>query len=236
MTTTAQLTIRRSEDRGQADHGWLRAKHSFSFGSYHDPAQMGFGPLRVLNDDKIAGGGGFPTHPHSNMEIFTYMLAGELQHQDSIGNGRTIRTGEFQYMSAGSGVQHSEKNASSEDPVQLLQIWLSPKQNNTQPRYQHLHPAELESRHGFTLLASPDGKYGSISILQDAAIYLAQLQSGSSYSIPDTAQRNGHYLHLIKGEIKLDSHTLKPGDAAHSVGDFPTILAPNEAQFLYFNL
>ena len=168
MTTKQNITVRRSEERGHANHGWLDSYHSFSFARYYDPAHMGFRSLRVINQDVVAPGGGFPTHPHDNMEIFSYVLRGALSHEDSMGNRKTLHPGEIQLMSAGSGITHSEFNHSASEPVELLQIWLTPAKRNLTPTYTEWRPSEEQANASKTLLISPDGREHSATIHQDA--------------------------------------------------------------------
>ena len=206
------MNIRRANERGHADHGWLNAWHTFSFAGYYDPAHMGFRSLRVINDDTVAAGGGFGTHPHRDMEIITYILGGSLEHKDSMGNGRVIRTGEVQYMAAGTGVQHSEFNPSEKEPVHLLQIWIQPDRKGAKPRYEekcmvHAQPGVLH------LVASKSGRDDSIAINQDADLFLAKLNSGESVAHSLRPQRNA-WLHVAEGEVKLNGQVLNAGDAA----------------------
>jgi hypothetical protein len=206
---------RKSEDRGRADHGWLKATHSFSFGQYHDPNIMGFRALRVINEDRIAGGGGFPTHGHDNMEIVTYILDGALEHRDSIGNGAeggaVIRPGEAQRMSAGTGIRHSEFNASPTDEVHLLQIWLLPNQRGIAPGYEQktLPPvAAGESR--LDVVAAPAAPETAVTIHSDASITRAVLAPGGALSAPIT---RGHaWVQVARGSLVVDGHALKQGD------------------------
>ncbi len=206
------MKIRRANERGHADHGWLNAWHTFSFAGYHDPAHMGFRSLRVINDDTVAPGGGFGTHPHRDMEIITYILDGELEHKDSMGNGRVIRAGEVQYMAAGTGVQHSEFNPSAKSPVHLLQIWIQPDRAGAKPRYaeRSLVKAQTGMLH---LVASRAGREESIAINQDADLFLAKLNSGESVAHSLRPQRHA-WIHVAEGEVDLNGHVLNAGDAA----------------------
>ena len=231
------LTVRRGSDRGHANHGWLDTHHTFSFGDYYDPEHMGYRSLRVINDDRVAPGGGFPTHPHRSMEIFTYVISGRLEHKDSMGNGRVIQAGEFQYMSAASGVQHSEFNPSSDEPVHLLQIWITPARPGGEPRYADMDANRLKRPNGLALFAASDGRDGSMAIRQDAEIHFGQLDAGRSLTVP-AAAFDGAWIHVIRGGIDLLGETLAPGDSAaidDSAGGFP-VTATADAEFLLFRL
>ena len=174
------LTLRRAEERGRANFGWLDSRHSFSFGHYFDPKHMGFGPLRVINDDRVAGGGGFPTHPHADMEIITYVLDGGLEHRDSLGTGSVVRPGDVQRMSAGSGVRHSEFNASKTDPVHFLQIWIVPEKRGLEPSYEQKTFSDADKRGRLRLIGSRDGREGSVTIHQDVDLYATVLAEGQT--------------------------------------------------------
>jgi quercetin 2,3-dioxygenase len=212
MTTPSNFTIRRATERGHADHGWLDSWHTFSFADYYDPAHMGFRSLRVINDDRIAGGGGFPTHPHRDMEIFSYLLAGQLAHKDSMGNSRVLNPGEIQLMRAGTGVRHSEFNPSPTEPAHLLQIWITPDTRGLAPDYTEWTPPEGRENDPKTLVISQDGRDGSASIAQDASIYLIK-------PIPETAIHHvlaagrGLWLHVAKGSLTVNGIELAAGDA-----------------------
>jgi len=207
------IQIRKADERGHANHGWLDTWHSFSFADYFDPAHMGFSVLRVINDDRIAPGAGFPTHGHRDMEIITYLLQGALEHKDSMGNGSVIRAGEIQRMSAGKGVNHSEFNASQTEEAHLLQIWIEPGERGIVPGYEQKNFPSNEKRRRLRLLASPDGKDGSVSIHQDALLYATLLEQNEevSYSLP--AGRRA-YLHLASGKLEVNGISLESGDAA----------------------
>lgn len=235
-TSATKLTIRRSDDRGHADHGWLSAQHSFFFGDYYDPAHMSYATLRVINEDHIAPGKGFGMHPHSAMEIFTYIISGELEHQDSMGNGRVIKAGEFQYMSAGSGVMHAEANPSSDDPVHLLQIWITPNQPGGDPLYADMDTNLVKKKNDLALFASGDGRDGSQKMRQEAEIFFGHLEQNASLSTLPDAQFEQHYLQLIKGSLSIEDHTILPGDAVMIDGQSPAISANQDSEFLYFNL
>jgi redox-sensitive bicupin YhaK (pirin superfamily) len=198
--------------RGRVQAGWLDSHHTFSFGQYYDPAWMGFGVLRVLNDDRVAPGAGFPPHRHANMEILSYVLSGALSHQDSSGGGGVITPGELQWMSAGHGVEHSEFNASATEPVHFLQVWLQPDRLNAEPAYAQraATPSRIPGR--WTLLASPDGRDGSLAIRQQAKVYGVQLAAGET--VEDTLDRSRRYwLHVASGSVLAGERTLAAGDA-----------------------
>jgi redox-sensitive bicupin YhaK (pirin superfamily) len=230
------ISIRRSDERGHANHGWLDARHSFSFGDYYDPAHTSYRSLRVINEDRIAPGKGFGMHPHSSMEIFTYIISGELEHKDSLGNGRIIKAGEFQYMSAGSGVLHSEANPSGTEPTHLLQIWITPSTPGGDPRYADMNTSALKKENALTLFASGDGRDGSQKIRQNAEIFFGHLKQGASLPALTEDSFNHHYLQLIKGSLQLRDLTLTTGDAAMIDGKTPGISALEDSEFLYFNL
>lgn len=213
MKTNTDLTFRRSGERGHANHGWLDSRFTFSFAEYYDPAHMGFRSLRVINDDRIAPRGGFPTHPHRDMEIFSYVLEGSLAHQDSMGNSRTLRPGQIQLMSAGSGVTHSEFNPSATDTTHMLQIWIQPRERGLTPRYTEWTPTPEQEDSPKVLIISPDGRDGSATIAQDAEIHRLKLRPGESVAHTLAAGR-GLWLHLIRGEATLDGEGISPGDAA----------------------
>jgi quercetin 2,3-dioxygenase len=230
------IELRRAQDRGHADHGWLNSHHSFSFADYHDPARMGYSSLRVINEDRVAPSTGFPTHGHRDMEIISYVLAGALEHQDSLGNGSIIRPGDVQRMSAGSGVRHSEFNPSQNEPVHFLQIWLLPERAGLAPGYEQKHYPESERRAQLRLIASHEGDEGSVRIHQDARVYASILHSGESLRHTQAPGRHG-YLHVARGELVLNSDTLLAGDAA-AITDEPELLlsTPGMAEFLLFDL
>ncbi len=212
MTSHLNLNIRRADDRGHASHGWLDSWHTFSFADYYDPAHMGFRSLRVINDDRIAPMGGFPTHPHRDMEIFSYLLAGSLAHEDSMGNKRVLRPGEIQLMRAGSGVRHSEYNPSSKEPAHLLQIWITPDTRGLAPAYTEWTPEPGRENDPKTLVISSDGREGSATIAQDASIYLLKLGSGTIVHHKLSAGR-GMWLHVAKGALSIGGVQLVAGDA-----------------------
>ncbi len=205
-------TIRRSDERGYADHGWLQSRHSFSFADYFDAAHIEFGALRVINEDRVAPSTGFGTHGHRDMEIVSYVLAGALQHRDSIGNGSIIRAGDVQRMSAGTGVMHSEVNASRSEPVHFLQIWIRPARRGTPPGYEQRHFGAEEKRGRLRLIAAPDGAAGSLTIQQDARLY-AGLFEGAEQATHALSPGRMAYVHLVRGALTVDGTALAGGDA-----------------------
>jgi len=230
------LDIRRGATRGFADHGWLRSFHSFSFADYHDPARMGFGALRVINEDRVAAGQGFGTHGHENMEILSYVLDGELAHKDSLGTGAVIRPGELQRMSAGTGVRHSEFNASKVDPVHFLQIWITPDRRGHTPGYEQKAFPSDERRGKLRLLASPDGREGSVTIHQDAQLWATLLGAGEavSYAVP-TARKA--WIQVARGTVTVDGQRLEAGDAATlTSGEVRIAGDAGDAEVLIFDL
>jgi redox-sensitive bicupin YhaK (pirin superfamily) len=207
------LAIRRSAERGYADHGWLKSFHSFSFADYHDPRHMGFGPLRVINEDRVAPGMGFGTHGHRDMEIISYVLDGELAHKDSLGNGSVIRPGDVQRMSAGTGVRHSEFNHSATQVTHFLQIWIVPGVQGIAPGYEEKRFETADKRGRLRLVASPDAAEGSVTIHQDARVY-AGLFDGDERATLAVAPGRRAYVHVARGEIGVDGQRLAAGDAA----------------------
>lgn len=229
------LNVRKSPERGHANHGWLDTYHTFSFADYHDPAHMGFRALRVINEDRIEGGQGFGTHPHRDMEILTYILEGELAHRDSMGNGRVIKKGEVQGMSAGTGITHSEFNALKDTPCHLLQIWILPHTKNVTPSYAEWKPDGSEKK-GWALVASEDGKQGGVPIHQDARVYIAVAEAGKTLDIPVGKGRYG-WLQLAKGEAELDGQRLKAGDGiSFSGGEAASVKMNSAGEVLLFDL
>jgi redox-sensitive bicupin YhaK (pirin superfamily) len=206
------ISIRRAEERGSTRTAWLDSRHSFSFAHYYDPKHMGFGPLRVINDDRVAPGGGFPLHPHDNMEIISYVLEGALEHKDSLGSGSVIRAGEVQRMSAGTGIEHSEFNHSKTEPVHFLQIWIMPETYGIGPGYEQKSFAPA-GESAFTLIASRDGRDGSVTIHQDASLSLGRLRMGEEISRAVDAGRCA-WLQATRGSLALGDHQLKAGDGA----------------------
>lgn len=229
-------TLRPAHERGQADHGWLRARYTFSFATYRDPAHHQFRVLRVMNEDRVAPGGGFAPHEHHDMEIVTYVLEGALEHRDSLGNGSILRAGEFQRMSAGSGIEHSEFNPSKTDPVHLYQIWLFPDRKGITPGYEQRGFPPGESAGKWRLVASPDGADGSLVIHQDARLALARLQPGEGLSYPLPPGRHA-WLQVLRGGATVDGTPLATGDGL-AVSDEPglTLTADSPAELLLFDL
>jgi quercetin 2,3-dioxygenase len=238
------LTIRRSADRGQADHGWLKSFHSFSFADYYDPAHMGVGNLRVINEDRIAPGTGFGTHGHRDMEIVSYVLDGALAHKDSMGNGGgqagkadgVIRPGDVQRMSAGTGVMHSEFNHQADRPTHFLQIWIIPSQRGITPGYEQKHFDAAAKRGRLALVASPDGAEGSVTIHADASIR-AGLFDGDERATLALDPARLAYVHVVRGSLRVNDHALKGGDAATLAGESVLVLEGGEdAEVLVFDL
>lgn len=229
------MKIRKASERGHASHGWLDTWHSFSFADYHDPRWMGFRSLRVINDDLVMPGLGFGTHPHRDMEIITYILSGSLEHKDSMGNGRIIRTGEVQYMSAGSGVQHSEFNPSRDEAVHLLQIWIQPDSQGLAPRYAEKSFANVPAG-AFHLVTSKTGRDNSIAIHQDADLWLAKLGAGGS-ATHELASGRHAWVHIAEGHVNINGQMLGGGDAAIVSGQCSLkIAASTPSQVLLFDL
>ena len=230
------ITIRKSADRGHANHGWLDTHFTFSFADYYDPKHVHFRTLRVMNDDRIAGGGGFPTHPHSDMEIVTYVLEGALAHKDSMGNGSVIRPGDVQYMSAGTGVAHSEFNASDRETVHMYQIWMFPDKKDYEPAYDQKHFSSEDKRGKLRLVASPDGRDGSVKIRQDNELYAAVLAQGESVKHALQADRHA-YVQVARGSVTLNGKQLETGDgAAISAEKQVELTGVKDAEVLLFDL
>ena len=204
--------VRRSKERGLADHGWLKSFHTFSFADYYDASHMGFGPLRVINEDRVQPGKGFGTHGHRDMEIISYVLEGGLAHKDSMGNGSVIRPGDVQRMSAGTGVHHSEFNASDRDLVHFLQIWIEPAERGIEPSYEEKHFDAASKRGRLRLVASADGREGSVRIHQDASLYAALVDGAESIAFEPKPGRR-IYVHVVRGEAQVNGQPLGAGDA-----------------------
>ena len=230
------IAIRKSNDRGQADHGWLHTRFTFSFADYYDPSYTHFRTLRVMNDDRIAGGGGFPTHPHRDMEIVTYVLDGALVHKDSMGNGSVIRPGDVQYMSAGTGVAHSEFNASPTEGVHLYQIWMFPDQKNYAPTYDQKHFSPEDKRQTLRLVVSPDGRQGSVKIRQNNELYATVLGAGET--VKHLLKADGHaYVQVARGSVTLNGSALETGDGAAITAERSLVLTGiDAAEVLLFDL
>jgi redox-sensitive bicupin YhaK (pirin superfamily) len=230
------LTLRKATDRGHARHGWLDSWHTFSFAEYHDPAHMGIGPLRVLNDDRIQPGTGFGTHPHRDMEIISYVIDGALGHRDSMGNGSVIVPGDVQRMSAGTGVMHSERNAAENAATHFLQIWIEPRRRGQPPAYEQKHFAAADKRGRLRLIASPDGSEGSVTIDQDVRLHAA-LFDGAERTTHRVDSGRQAYLHVARGQVGVNGQALAEGDAVHLIGAGELQVAEGrDAEILLFDL
>jgi redox-sensitive bicupin YhaK (pirin superfamily) len=230
------ITIRKADDRGRSRHGWLDSRHTFSFADYHDPAHMGFGALRVINDDRVDAAQGFGQHGHRDMEIVSYVLDGELAHRDSMGNGSVIRPGDVQRMSAGTGVLHSEMNPSRSESVRFLQIWIIPERRGLTPGYEQKHYSEEERRGRLRLVAGPDGGDGSVTIHQDARIYSTLLAPGEQARL-DLAPGRKAWVQVARGSVKVNGTALAEGDGAALEGEKAVELSDaRAAEVLVFDL
>ncbi|QDU59686.1 Quercetin 2,3-dioxygenase [Planctomycetes bacterium Pan216] len=230
------IDIRKADQRGHADHGWLDTYHTFSFGTYHDPEQMGFRSLRVMNEDVVAPGQGFGTHPHRDMEIVTYVLEGALEHRDSMGNGEVLRPGEFQRMSAGTGITHSEFNPSSQESVHLYQIWLFPREKGVEPSYEQKTFDEAERANRLRLVASPDAAEGSLRIGQDASIYLSNLEREKDLRRAIEPGRHA-WVQVLRGAVTVNGIDLETSDGAAISGESDVrIVATQPAEVMVFDL
>lgn len=230
------IELRRGNERGYADHGWLKSFHTFSFADYHDPAHMGFGPLRVINEDRVAAGRGFGTHGHRDMEIISYVLDGELAHQDSMGTGSVIRPGDVQRMSAGTGVMHSEFNHSQTGTTHFLQIWIQPSQRGIAPSYEEKNFPTESKRGRLRLVASPDGADGSVKIHQNARIYVGLFDGAEQARLELDAGRLT-YVHVARGAVSVNGQRLEAGDAAKLVHETCLELTSgDQAEVLVFDL
>lgn len=230
------IQIRKSEERGHADHGWLNTYHTFSFADYFDPAHMGFRSLRVINEDRVIPGQGFGTHGHRDMEILTYVLQGHIAHRDSMGNQETLGPNEIQRMSAGTGIRHSEFNPSSSEPLHFFQIWLQPAAAGTQPSYEQLKFDPAEKQNQWKQLASQDPKPGAVFINQDATVYVAELSKGTSlpYAI---APGHGVWVHAVRGEVSVNGSTIRTGDAVAVTDETQlTVTASESSEVLLFDV
>ncbi len=230
------IALRKSDHRGKVDFGWLDSRHTFSFGHYHDPAHMGFGPLRVINEDRVAPEGGFPTHPHADMEILSYVLSGALEHKDSIGTGSVIKPGDVQRMSAGSGVRHSEFNASKTESVHFLQIWILPERRGIAPSYEQKAFADEEKLNRLRLIASRDARQGSIRIHRDVDLYAALIGKGHRVEHAFAPKRLG-WVQVTRGSVDLDGDRLDAGDGA-AIKDMASIKLTGieDAEVLLFDM
>jgi len=230
------INIRRSNERGGGDYGWLNTRHSFSFDQYYDPRFMGFHSLRVINEDRVAPGSGFPTHPHRDMEIITYILEGALEHKDSLGTGSVIRPGDGQRMSAGRGIRHSEMNPSMSEAVHLLQIWIMPDRSGHEPSYEQKAFRNEEKRGKLRLIASPDGKDGSVIIHQDAKLYVSLLSPGQEVR-HELSNGRSAWLQVAKGAVELNGNLLSQGDGAAVESEKELVIKGKEdAEILLFDL
>lgn len=230
------IQVRKAEDRGHFNHGWLDTYHTFSFGDYHDSEQMGFRSLRVMNEDRVAAGKGFGTHPHRDMEIVTYVLEGALEHKDSMGNGEVLRPGEFQRMSAGTGITHSEFNPSETEPVHLYQIWLLPQRKGIEPSYEQKQFADDEMTNRLRLVASPDASDGSLMIHQDARIYLAKVTTDQPI-VHELLPGRHAWLQVLRGNLSLNGEELKTSDGAAISEEHSLDFVANEsAEIMLFDL
>ncbi len=230
------ITIRKSAERGRTKIDWLDSRHTFSFGEYYDPAEMGFSTLRVINEDRVRAGGGFPTHGHRDMEIITYVLEGALEHKDSLGNGSIIRPGEVQRMSAGAGITHSEFNHSKSEPVHFLQIWIVPSQRGIAPGYEQREIEIGKAREAFVPIATRDGRGKSVKIHQDAALSVAKLERGQSVGVDLKSGRHG-WIQVARGALAINAKPLAEGDgAAISEESKVSIVAESPAEVLFFDL
>jgi redox-sensitive bicupin YhaK (pirin superfamily) len=231
------LTLRKSDERGRANFGWLDSRHTFSFGHYHDPAHMGFGPLRVINEDRVAPGGGFPTHPHSDMEIISYVLDGALEHRDSLGTGSVIRPGDVQRMSAGSGIRHSEFNASKTEPVHFLQIWIMPDREGIAPSYEQKTFSADEKRGRLRLVGSRDGRDGSVTIHRDVDLFAALLDESDAVDHTIGNGRAG-WVQVARGSVTVNGVTVRDGDgiAIEQTGPLQISGKSQDAEILLFDM
>jgi quercetin 2,3-dioxygenase len=230
------LTLRRSGDRGHADFGWLDSRHTFSFGEYFEHRHMGFGPLRVINDDRVAPGAGFPTHPHRDMEIISYVLEGALEHKDTLGTSSVIRPGEVQRMSAGTGIRHSEYNASDAEPVHFLQIWIVPEREGLKPGYEQKNFSDEEKRGRLRLVASGDGRDGAVTLHRDVDLYATLLSPGQSVAHEIEAGR-GAWIQAARGTLAVNGETIEAGDGVSVVGPATLRLsAKSESEALLFDI
>lgn len=232
----AAVSVRKADERGRTDWGWLDSRHTFSFGEYHDPHHQGFRSLRVINDDRVAAGAGFGTHGHRDMEILSYVLEGAIEHKDSMGTGSVIRPGEIQMMRAGTGVMHSEYNPSKTEGLHFLQIWIVPDRRGLAPAYGQKPVDREAARRGFALLASPDGREGGLQIAQDATVWLALVEKGERRELPLRSGRSA-WVHVARGTVDVNGHALTEGDGAAVTGtDAVALAGTGSAEVLVFDL
>jgi len=230
------IAVRKGQERGHADHGWLDSFHTFSFADYYDPREMGFGTLRVINEDRVAPGTGFGRHPHRDMEIISYVLEGALEHKDSMGTGSVIRPGDVQRMSAGTGVTHSEFNPSAHEPVHFLQIWIEPNRNGVTPSYEQKHFPIVEKKGRLRLIVSPDGVDGSVKIHQNACVYAAVLSAGDAVAYT-LAEGHKAYVHVARGAVQVNDTALSSGDGVKVSGERELRLTQGkDAEVLLFDM
>lgn len=230
------IEVRRAAERGVAEHGWLSSRHTFSFGNYHDPEQVGFSDLLVINDDRVVGGRGFGRHSHRDMEIFSYVLEGALEHQDSMGTGAVIRPGDVQMMSAGTGIAHSEFNPSKTEEVHFLQIWIVPDRRGVTPRYQQVHFPDESKRGRLRLIISPQGQDGSLGVYQDVRVYAGLFDGAESQALEIPDGRHA-YVHVARGTVYVNGLALRDGDGARVREEPKLILSDGEdAELLIFDL
>lgn len=230
------IQVRKSAERGHAQHGWLDSHHTFSFADYYDPRQMGFSNLRVMNEDRVQAGAGFPPHSHRDMEIISYVLDGAIAHEDSMGNGSVIRPGDVQMMRAGTGVTHSEYNASKDEPAHFLQVWIEPKYTGMKPAYQQKHFSAEEKKNHFRLVASPDGRDGSLTLNQDASLYALLLDPGQT-ARQSLAPGRRAWVQVARGEVEVNGQRLEEGDGARITDEQEiSVTARQPAEILLFDL
>lgn len=229
------IDIRRADQRGVTDWGWLTSRHSFSFGDYHDPARMGFRTLRVINDDLVAPGAGFGAHSHRDMEILSFVLDGALEHRDNMGNGSVVRPGEIQHMRAGTGVVHSERNPSLTEPVHFLQIWIVPSERALKPAYGQLEFDTAKVRREFVRLATPDGHDGTLPLLQDVELLITKVDGNASRELR-LRENRAAWVHVARGQVVVNGHALAGGDAAAVTDGSVTLTSGNNAEVLVFDV
>lgn len=229
------VTLRRADERGLTDWGWLKSRHTFAFGEYRDPSQMGFRTLRVINDDHVAPGAGFGAHPHRDMEILSFVLEGALEHRDNMGNGSIIRPGEIQHMRAGTGVVHSERNPSSTEPVHFLQIWIVPGKRALTPAYGQVEYDQNKAQRQMVLLASESGRDGSLPLLQDVDIWTTRMEGNDTREL-SFGQERAAWVHVARGQVRVNGHDLEAGDAASVTGETVTLSSGRNAEVLVFDV